>query len=141
MVDDRASGNTLPQLGALELRILELLWKSPDQSAKTLHQRLSAHRHLTLSTVQTTLERLHRKQILQRVKQGRSFHYRPVVKRYQLLGRFLGGVINQLHTGDLDPILSSFVEFADKIDIKSLDRLDELIQSRKRLRQSGDSDD
>ena len=53
------------------------------------------------------------------------------VGRAELLGKLLGGVIRQLHTGSLDPILSSFVDFADKIDERTLDRLDELVQKRR----------
>ena len=84
-----------------------------------------------MSTVQSTLERLHRKELVHRTKQGHAYVYCARLERSQLLGRLLGGVIRQLHTGSLDPILSSFVDFADRIDEDTLDRLDELLQKRK----------
>lgn len=47
-------------------------------------------------------------------------------------------MIRQLHTGSLDPILSSFVDFADRIDGDTLERLDELVQQRRQARLAGD---
>jgi predicted transcriptional regulator len=123
--------NTLPQLGELELALLKALWRRPEQSAQQLRQQLSGQQQCSLSTIQSTLERLHRKSLVRRKKCGHAFVYCAHLDRAELLGKLLGGVIRQLHTGSLDPILSSFVDFADKIDASTLDRLDELVQKRR----------
>ncbi len=123
--------NTLPQLGELELSVMESLWLSPGQAAKSIHVSLPTQQRSSLSTVQSTLERLYRKGLLERTKQGHAYTYFPKLKRSELLGRLIGGVIRQLHTGSLEPILSSFVDFADRMDDQTLDQLDELIQQRK----------
>tara|TARA_R110002124_G_scaffold23094_1_gene85948 strand:- start:93 stop:509 length:417 start_codon:yes stop_codon:yes gene_type:complete len=128
--------NTLPQLGELELTLLNALWESADQSAHVLWQKLPDSRSSSLSTVQSTLERLHRKQLLQREKRGHAYVYRARLGRSELLGKLLGGVIRQLHTGSLEPILSSFVDFADRFDEQTLDQLDALVQQR--LEERGD---
>lgn len=133
-----SQSNTLPQLGALELALLESLWRTPQQSAQHLQQALPRIRQSSLSTVQSTLERLHRKTLVQRHKQGHAYVYCARLGRAELLGKLLGGVIRQLHTGSLDPILSSFVEFADKIDEQTLERLDQLVQQRKLARLEDD---
>ena len=126
--------NTLPQLGELELSLMEALWLSSGQGARELHQALPVAQRSSLSTVQSTLERLHRKGLLQRSKQSHAYIYSPKVQRSELLGRLIGGVIKQLHNGSLEPILSSFVDFADRIDEGSLDQLEELIQERRSQR-------
>ena len=128
--------NTLPQLGELELTLLNALWESADQSAQILRKRLPASHASSLSTVQSTLERLHRKQLVQREKRGHAYVYRARLGRSELLGKLLGGVIRQLHTGSLEPILSSFVDFADRFDEQTLDQLDALVQQR--LEERGD---
>jgi predicted transcriptional regulator len=128
--------NTLPQLGELELTLLKALWQAPDQSAQALREQLSTSRSCSLSTVQSTLERLHRKQLVNREKHRHAYLYRARMGRAELLGRLLGGVIGQLHTGSLEPILSSFVDFADRFDETSLEQLDALVQ--RRLNQRGD---
>jgi predicted transcriptional regulator len=140
MFKRRSNSNTLPQLGELELSVLKVLWQQPDQAAKSVHQQLTANQKPSLSTVQSTLERLHRKQLLERYKQGHAYVYRARVARSELLGRLIGGVIRQLHTGSLDPILSSFVDFADRMDEQTLDRLEQLIQLRKQQREEGRDD-
>lgn len=122
--------NTLPHLGELELTLLKALWEAPDQSAHNLHQQLPPAYAGSLSTVQSTLERLHRKSLVQRDKRGHAYVYRARLGRAELLGKLLGGVIRQLHNGSLEPILSSFVDFADRFDDDTLDKLDALVQQR-----------
>ena len=129
--------NALPQLGELELALMEALWACPEQSASGLQQRLPSARRSGLSTIQSTLERLYRKELVQRHKQSHAYVYSAALGRPELLGRLLGGVIRQLHTGSLDPILSSFVDFAERIDEGTLDRLDELVRQRRQARISG----
>jgi len=131
-----ASSNALPRLGELELAILEALWQRGSGTARQLADELPVHLRSGLNTVQSTLERLYRKELLQRDKVGHAYAYRAGLSRSQLLGRLLGHVIGQLHTGTLDPILSSFVDFADRLDDSTLDRLDALVQQRKRARES-----
>ncbi len=132
-----SQSNTLPQLGELELTLLKALWEQPNQSALSLTRGLPGSHACSLSTVQSTLERLHRKRLVQREKHSHAYVYCARLKRAELLGKLLGGVISQLHTGSLDPILSSFVDFADHFDEHTLERLDELVQ-RRRLERLGD---
>jgi len=47
------------------------------------------------------------------------------------LGKLIGRVINQVHSGSMTPILSGFVDFADGIDHQSLDELERLINERR----------
>lgn len=125
-----SQSNTLPQLGELELILLKALWDKSNQSAHNLTQGLPAANSCSLSTVQSTLERLYRKALVQREKQGHAYVYCARLGRSELLGKLLGGVIRQLHTGSLEPILSSFVDFADRFDEKTLEHLDDLVQQR-----------
>ncbi len=127
--------NALPHLGELELTLLKLLWDAPEQSAHNLQQRLQAPQDCSLSTVQSTLERLHRKSLVQRDKRGHAYVYRAHLGRAELLGKLLGGVIRQLHDGSLEPILSSFVDFADRFDDDTLDQLDALVRQRMERRE------
>ena len=129
-----SQSNALPRLGELELAVMEALWRESGQSAISLQQRLPSVRRSSLSTVQSTLERLHRKSLVSRQKQGHAYVYSARLERAELLGRLLGGVIRQLHTGSLDPILASFVDFAERMDESTLDRLDELVQQRRLAR-------
>ena len=139
MSERRSSHNTLPQLGELELGLLQLLWQHPDSSAKQLQRYLPLELSAGLSSVQSTLERLHKKGLVVRVKQRHAYRYSPSYSRSQLMGRLIGGVIQKLHDGPADTILSSFVSAAASLDAQSLDRLQELIDHHRQ--QEGQRDD
>ncbi|MFT5032648.1 MAG: putative transcriptional regulator [Bacteroidia bacterium] len=135
----RALSNTLPNLGELELQILNLLW---DQSATGLSAK-NIHTHLAsnsgLNTIQSALERLYRKHLLSRHKDSHAFLYTAALQRHELTSAIISSVIERLQVGSLEPVLNSFVDFAEGIDDNTLNRLERLIQERKRER-AGNND-
>lgn len=132
MIRKRSSSNVLPNtLGQLELDVLEALWECPQLEAKAICARIPRLRQSSLSTVQSTLERLHRKGLLGRDKRGHAYCYFAIVSRSNLLGRMMGDVIGLLHDGRLETILSSFVNVAADMDESSLNDLEELINKKK----------
>ncbi len=132
MIKKRSASNMLPNtLGELELGVLEALWQEADLDAKAICQRIPAIRQPSLSTVQSTLERLHRKELVSRTKSGHAYTYAPRVSRSNLLGRLMGDIIHLLHDGKLETILSSFVTVAADLDDSSLADLEALIARKK----------
>jgi hypothetical protein len=62
MLKQRSSSNVMPtNLGELELRVMQILWQRPHMDARQIREALPGMRTPTLSTVQSTLERLYRK--------------------------------------------------------------------------------
>jgi predicted transcriptional regulator len=123
-------------LGELELQIMGILWQWPDTDAKTVAQRIERGKPPTLSTVQSTLERLHKKKLVSRSKRGQAYYYRPEVSRSELLGKLMSQVIRLLHDGKMDTILSSFVNVAADLDQRALDDLEQLIASKREQEQA-----
>jgi predicted transcriptional regulator len=112
-----------PELGALELEVLKCLWSAAEPiDARTVHAAVAARR-ISLSTVQATLERLHRKQLLARTKNGRAYLYSAIVSRESLIGELIRNVANRLADGELEPVISGFVELVGDADPKLLDEL------------------
>lgn len=112
-----------PELGALELQILKCLWAAnAPADARTVHSAVAARR-ISLSTVQATLERLHRKRLLARTKAGRAYLYSASVSRESLIGALIRNVANRLADGELEPVISGFVELVGDADPKLLDEL------------------
>jgi len=132
MFKSKANSNTLPNLGELELRVLNLLWEEPSLTAKEAHAHLASHS--SANTVQSALERLYRKSLLDRSKQGHAFYYSAKVQRAELTSSLIGAVIDQLQIGSLEPVLSSFVDFAAEMDDDTLSRLEHMIQERRQQR-------
>lgn len=68
-------------VGSLEYEVLAALWKRSPGTVNDVLDRLNARREsrdqLAYTTVMTVLSRLHEKQFLERVKDGRGYVYTP----------------------------------------------------------------
>jgi hypothetical protein len=88
----------------------------------------------------TTLERLHRKGVLERRKDGRAFLYRPVSSREQMESGLSRAPCSRCSKGTIPrPILSFFVEEVSRQDQRLLDELERLVREKRR-RQEGSDD-
>jgi predicted transcriptional regulator len=125
------------RLGELEVAVLEDLWAVGADHAKAVHGRLGSRRGISLNTIQSTLERLYRKGLLHRTKEGHAYTYAPALEREQLLARLIEGATAPV-AGDegADTLLTAFVDFAAEQDEAALDRLEALI-ARKRAQGAG----
>jgi predicted transcriptional regulator len=141
MKKSRHAQTTLPHtLGELELCVMAEIWRLPGVDAKQIVERISIHHPSSLSTIQSTLERLARKGLLEREKQGHAFVYTALVSRAELLGLLLKDVIRLLHDGSPETILTSFVNVASRIDTSALDHLERLIQRKRQQMEDDDHD-
>ena len=118
-------------LGPLESRLLELLW-AQRQPATVAH----IHRalpELAYTTVMTTLDRLFRKGLLLRDKDGRAFAYAPRCTRVELLRESISAhVAEMLGASDERPVLlSALVRMVGRTDAGLLDQLEALVQAER----------
>jgi len=96
----------MPQLGGLETKVMEVLWEaSSPLSVREVHDVLSESADLAYTTVMTVLDRLAKKHILLRDREGKAWLYRAAASREQLL---VSDVIDALrHPGvDMDSFAS-----------------------------------
>ncbi len=100
----------MPDLGERELDVLEVLWKGGQRSAQDVQNALPGDA-VSLSTVQSTLERLHRKELVGREKSGRAYQYEVRVSRSQLIGGLLRDLAQDVAGGDVAPMLSGFLDY------------------------------
>jgi hypothetical protein len=84
-------------LGPLETAVIEHLWTLTD--ARTVRQVKAAFPGLAYTTLMTTLDRLHRKGLVLRLRDGRAFSYQPRCSRDQWLGELAGGHVARLLAG------------------------------------------
>ncbi|MGH8565678.1 MAG: BlaI/MecI/CopY family transcriptional regulator [Gammaproteobacteria bacterium] len=121
-----------PPLGALEIRVLKGVWALVEADAKAVQSALRDEHAVSLSTVQSTLQRLCRKQLLRRSKIGHAYCYTAAVKRGALIGDSISEIIACLGRGELKPLVSSFIELADDADRATLDRLQQWVDAQPR---------
>ena len=85
------------------------------------------------TTLMTTLDRLHRKGLLDRSKRGRAFFYQPRLTRAEFASdRAAKALRTALEGGgDMVPLLSFFVEAIGEQDPHLLDGLEALVRARR----------
>ena len=123
--------------GSLELRVLEALWRR--ESSASVRDVHADFPNAAYTTLMTTMERLHRKGILNRERVGRAFVYDVRFSREELETATAARALGPLLKGDsARPILSYFVEAVSREDSQLLDELEELIQAKRRERDKED---
>jgi predicted transcriptional regulator len=122
--------------GALELRVLDAVWRHGREVAvRDIHPDFPSSAYTTLMT---TMDRLHRKGVLERRKVGRAFAYRAVSSRQELESGLVTRALQSVLKGDTaQPILSFFVEEVSRQDDRLLDELERLVREKRRKPESG----
>jgi predicted transcriptional regulator len=94
---------------------------------------------LAYTTVMTTLDRLYRKGLLLRHRDGRAFAYEPRCSRDELLSELVSGQLTDLlgASAQSSVILSTLVRAVRDTDAALLDQLDALVRAERRRRRSG----
>ncbi len=126
------------QLGPLERQLLEALWV---RGSGTVRELLEEEKiTLAYTTVMTTLDRLYKKQLLDRVEEGRAFRYSPRQTPEELRrAAAVEGIRQLLGSGDTSSLpLSYLVEALSAHDAQLLDELQALVERKRReLKKAG----
>ena len=117
-------------LGELEARVMELLWNEHPISVRTACDRLGGRHAYT--TIMTTLDRLHKKRLLRRRKDGNAFLYEPAMDRAEYQRRVVEAALTPLMEQGATPVLAAFVEVAADLDEANLVQLERLIAKHRR---------
>ena len=116
--------------GALEKDILAVLWGRGHSTVREVLDHLAGEHAYT--TVMTVLDRLHKKGVLSRQKDGQAWRYHPVASREETLGEKMAELLAEADKPE--PLLMSFLDRAEEIDPELLDQLEGLIQRYRRRR-------
>jgi predicted transcriptional regulator len=90
---------------------------------------------LAYTTLMTTLDRLYKKGLLERRKEGRAFRYSPRLSREALHRKFARRALEALLGHDpraARPVLSTLVEAVGERDVSMLDDLERLVAEERR---------
>lgn len=120
-------------LGELEERLMEILWETSPLSVREVKAHLGRSK-LAYTTVMTTLDRLYKKGLLARTKNGLAFVYQPAIDRAEYQRRVVRAALAPLLEQGAGPVLAAFVDVAAGSDTENLDRLERLIAARRRQR-------
>jgi predicted transcriptional regulator len=122
---------SLSSLGPLESQVLQALWTlGTDGGGAYAREVLAAiEQPLAYTTVTTTLDRLCKKNLLERRKVQRAFVYKPKYTRMQLDELEARRVIRSLAGGG--QLVSCLIDAVTRQDASLLDELEEKIRRRR----------
>lgn len=118
-------------VGELETAVMEHLWSRGPSSVKSVHRALGDQRGVKLNTIQSTMDRLFRKGMLEREKVSHAFVYSPAMSREQLSTQVIGDVLETLAGGQTGVMLNAFVNLAEREGDEALAQLEELIAKKR----------
>jgi predicted transcriptional regulator len=121
-----------PQLGPFEQQLLREVWSRGNATVRELIEHSNLHQAYT--TVMTTMDRLFKKGLLDRVAEGRAFRYTPRLTSEELQrGAAIDGIRQLLGSGDTSSLpLSYLVEALSAHDAQLLDELQILVDRKRR---------
>jgi predicted transcriptional regulator len=115
------------RISEAEMQLMELLWDESPLGAAELAQRVPVERGWKLPTVKTRLSRLLAKGAVAAEAEGRSYLYRPAIKREAVAARQAGRLVDRLFGGRVSPLVAQLAEQRE-IDPADLDELEELVR-------------
>ena len=110
---------------------MEHLWSSGASDVKATHQAVGLARRITSNTIQSTMERLHRKGLLAREKVSHAYVYSPKLTREEVRARIVEDVVARVAGGGTDTMLSTFVDLAARAGKETLHRLERMVAERR----------
>jgi predicted transcriptional regulator len=120
-------------LGKLERQVLEEAWRLGEVSVRDIYRAFDEK--VAYTTLMTTLDRLFKKNLLERRKDGRAFVYAAVLSQADIDQGIKEDVIDGLlgHGADgVAPVLACIVDTISERDRELLDELDRLVQEKKK---------
>ena len=109
---------------------MEVLWSSAEPlTVKDVQSRLG--RDLAYTTIMTILDRLFRKRLVDREKDGLACLYTPAFTRTEFQQRLMAGLLGEMLPEAGAALLATFVDLAAEVDDANLDLLEQLIAARK----------
>jgi predicted transcriptional regulator len=121
--------NTPPDLGDLELAVMQLVWAEGPMTAEAVRERLQ--RKLKESTVRTVLRRLEDKGYLTHTVDQRTFIFRATEARQRVAAKAVKRIVDWFCNGSMEEVLVGMVD-SDLLDDRQLQALAARIEQAKK---------
>lgn len=120
-------------LGELESAVMGVVWKAAASvTARDVCDRLTGPKERAYTTIMTTMDRLHKKGLLSREKDGLAWRYQAVMSAAEFAKALADSLATRILSAGEDTALSAFVDATANVDEALLDRLRQLIDIKKR---------
>lgn len=119
------SPSATPRLGDLERAVMEHLWSHAEAggdplTVREVHETVGRQRELAYTTLLTVLDRLAKKGVVSRDREGRAYRYAPVGSREELTARTMRDTLGALQAPDRRAAMLHFLDGASPEEIDDL---------------------
>jgi BlaI family transcriptional regulator, penicillinase repressor len=120
--------------GKLEYAVLVAVWEGGTVTVRELHERVGVPLGLVYTTTARVLDRLHAKNLVARVKDGKAFRYRAAVPQHEIERARLTRTLSSVLAEGTRPALATLVEVMEEIRPGVIDELTATIDAVRRSR-------
>ncbi|HHL39234.1 MAG TPA: BlaI/MecI/CopY family transcriptional regulator [Deltaproteobacteria bacterium] len=124
----------LRPLGELEFEIMKVLWERGEATGREVWTAVKASRKAALTTVLTVIERLSNKGLVEKVRTGGPFVYRPLLTGEEFTRKASAGMLRDYMEVSSASLIASFLDALSETDPEGMERLAELIRKKKKER-------
>jgi len=111
---------------------MEEIWTLGAGDVRAVHQAIVSIRDVHSNTVQSAMERLFRKGLLEREKISHAYVYKPRISREDLAARLIEETIGRMNPAKPLPLLAAFVDLSlQNQDPGTLEALERLVADRR----------
>ena len=121
------------QLGRMQLRLMQVLWKSGRASAREITDAVNAVEPTAHSTVQTLLRMLEDKQAVGHDVTGRTFMFYPLVREDEVQEDVTFDLIERVFGGRAGALVSYLLK-SGKVSRDELDEIRKLVDDERKKR-------
>ncbi|GAC12972.1 BlaI/MecI/CopY family transcriptional regulator [Aliiglaciecola lipolytica] len=111
-----------PVLGKREIQTLNLFWGEDESGlsaidiSELMEKQSGGECPVSLNTIQSTIERLWRKNLLSRKKVGKAYIYLPRYSKKQVISSLISEIRDEMGQGDESIMLSGIIEYLQDLD-------------------------
>ena len=125
-----AENHALPDLTKAEFDILRIIWKSGKLSVREVHDQITETHDWVYSTTKTMMDRMIRKQLLEREKFHGVFLYLPLISRPTGFTRFVQFFADRVLELDYGEVVALFSK-SQALNPEEMQELERLLADEK----------
>ena len=123
-----------PEVGDQEHEVLRAVWALGSCTVRQVHERVGESRGLAYTTTSTVLDRLWKKGLVARERDGKVLLYRGARLESVVEGARVRGLVDRILGSDPTPAVARLVDAVEDIDPALLDKLRHEIGRRQKAR-------
>ncbi len=117
--------------GELEEKVMDILWNKGNATVKEVNEQLSKKgEKYAYTTIMTILDRLYKKGILDREKEGKGYRYFPKISKKEFEEMVTEKVISDILKANPETAVAAFSGIIEELSEDEIKKLKEMIEKK-----------